>query len=305
MDVIQIVGLIVLTLILIILFLPLRSRYWKNINLFREIASELGLDYKEDAFFGIMGYHIKLTGGYKGRNLNVFTHAHKFSYTRIEVSHSGNFKEIVDIFPKDSQWFVKTKYRSGIPEFDRKFGVKEKYRAKFGVYKKNEVIVENILDHSIIQKILHLKKFDFVSIMPRSVTLRRRGVLMQKQRKGISLSLGAILKIYGLLVDKEYIIKEINVLVDLAERVEKISQQLPKEQILQPPIQQPPKEQTLVPPQPLVQPPIQQPSQPELPPPPPMQPPRQPQYPCPYCGQLLVFMQQYNRWYCEHCKRYI
>lgn len=51
--------------------------------------------------------------------------------------------------------------------------------------------------------------------------------------------------------------------------------------------------------QPLIQPPR------EPTPHPPMQPPRQPQSPCPYCGQHLRFINQYQRGYCEHCKRYI
>ncbi|MDI6916454.1 MAG: hypothetical protein QMC80_01505 [Thermoplasmatales archaeon] len=29
------------------------------------------------------------------------------------------------------------------------------------------------------------------------------------------------------------------------------------------------------------------------------------QYPCPYCGQPLSFVKQYNRWYCDKCKRYV
>jgi hypothetical protein len=26
---------------------------------------------------------------------------------------------------------------------------------------------------------------------------------------------------------------------------------------------------------------------------------------CPTCGQPLTFVQQYNRWYCQNCKKYI
>lgn len=30
-----------------------------------------------------------------------------------------------------------------------------------------------------------------------------------------------------------------------------------------------------------------------------------PQYPCPFCGQPLSYIQQYQRWYCYNCKRYV
>jgi len=43
-----------------------------------------------------------------------------------------------------------------------------------------------------------------------------------------------------------------------------------------------------------------------IPPPPPVAPPPPPSVPtCPTCGQPLAYIQQYNRWYCSKCKKYV
>lgn len=59
-----------------------------------------------------------------------------------------------------------------------------------------------------------------------------------------------------------------------------------------------------IPPSPPVATPIQHytpPSPPQYPPPPPLS---GPQYPCRTCNQPLTFVNQYQRWYCDNCRKY-
>lgn len=184
---------IILTLVFLIGIFVSSLWYRKIRSSFREIASDLGLDYKKGSPFS--STPVEITGSYRGHSLNIYVEVHGSRFgaqtsTNIEISHSGNLKEEVYIFRRGSEWFVKTKYTSGIPEFDRKFRVKG-----------NEAIAGNILDFSIIQKILDLKKIDFIKVKPIDITLKR----------------------WSSFVDKEYLRKGIDIVVDLADRVERIS----------------------------------------------------------------------------------
>ncbi|MBU2565299.1 MAG: hypothetical protein KJ655_03485 [Candidatus Thermoplasmatota archaeon] len=203
---------IVLTLIFIIGFFAISFWYKRVRRPFRETASELSLEYKKGSPSSLMP--AKVTGTYRGHSLNIYvesrTSGHPYpssmaeTSVSIEVTHSGIIRKDMYIFRKgfkitlplsydsdvDSTWFVKTKYISGIPEFDRRFRVKG-----------DKDIMGNILDLSIIQKILDIKKIDFIKIKSRKIILKR----------------------WGSFVDKEYLIKGIDIAVDLAEKVERIS----------------------------------------------------------------------------------
>ncbi|MDI6917349.1 MAG: hypothetical protein QMC80_06085 [Thermoplasmatales archaeon] len=192
----EVTYVVYISLMLVFLIGIFMSSLWyrKIRSPFREIASDLGLDYKKGA--PLSSIPVEVTGSYRGRSLILYVVVRRSRHyaetsTNIEISHSGNLKEDVYIFRKGSEWFVKTNYTSGIPEFDRKFRVKG-----------DEAIVKNILDFFIIQKILDLKKIDFIKIEPLG---------------------NIILKRWASIVDKEYLTKGTALVVDLAERVERIS----------------------------------------------------------------------------------
>ena len=195
-DVVHIVY-IFLILIPIIVFFGALLWYRRVRRPFREIASELSLEYKKGfclsftpvSVFGryrkhYLQFYVGSTTGVFGRTGGAGT------ATNVKTNHSGNINDPIYLFSKGSEWFVKTKYRSGVPEFDNKFRIKG-----------DEYVIEKIFELSLIEKILDLEKIDFIKITPKKISLTR----------------------WCTLVNKDYLIKAIDIVMNLAENVERLS----------------------------------------------------------------------------------
>ncbi|MBU4189491.1 MAG: hypothetical protein KJ886_00640 [Candidatus Thermoplasmatota archaeon] len=181
----------------IIIFLVTLLCYRRARRPFKEIASELGLEYKKGFF--LSSTPIRVSGRYRKHNLQVYVGDTVGAFgrasgggtaTNVKTNHFGNINNTICLFSKGSEWFVKTKYRSGVPEFDKKFRVNG-----------DETVIGDILNFLLIEKILVLKKVDFIKVTPKEISLAR----------------------WSTLVNKDYLIKAIDIVMNLAENVERLS----------------------------------------------------------------------------------
>ncbi len=194
-DVVHVVY-IILILIPIIVFFGALLWYRRVRRPFREIASELGLEYKKG--FCLSFTPVSAFGRYRKHDLQFYVGSTTGVFgrtsgggtaTNVKTNHSGNINDPIYLFSKGSEWFVKTKYRSGVPEFDNKFRIKG-----------DEDAIGKIFDLSLIEKILDLEKIDFIKITQKEISLTR----------------------WCTLVNKDYLIKAIDIVMNLAENVERL-----------------------------------------------------------------------------------